>query len=65
MEILTPKVPKPFFSKSPNLPFLAQKVQMNFFFYLFVLSTIGACPRLLGEHVKKVLQKLTAQIVRL
>jgi hypothetical protein len=29
------------------------------FFHFFALSTVGSCPRLLGEHVQKVLQKLT------
>jgi hypothetical protein len=55
-----------FFSKnSPKLPFLAQEAQIVPFLIFFALSTVGSCPRLLGEHVQKVLQKLTAQIVRL
>jgi hypothetical protein len=38
---LTPKGLRPFFSKNtPNLPFLAQEAQMNFF-KLFALSTVG------------------------
>jgi hypothetical protein len=62
---LTPKGPSPFFSKNTSkLPFLAQEAQMKFY-YIFALSTIGSCPRLLGEHVQKVLQKLTAPMVRL
>jgi hypothetical protein len=52
--MLTPKGPRVFFSKNaPNLPFLAQEVQMNFF-HFFVLSTVGSCTRLLGEYVQKV-----------
>jgi hypothetical protein len=36
---LTPKGPSPFFSKStPNLPFLAQEVQMNFFSLFFTFN---------------------------
>jgi hypothetical protein len=54
-----------FFSKNaPNLPFLAQEAQMNFFLF-FALLTVGSCTRLLGEHVQKVLRHLTARIVRL
>jgi hypothetical protein len=33
---------------------------LNFFFFAFL--TKRSCPRLLGEHVQKVLQKLTAWI---
>jgi hypothetical protein len=52
---LTPKGPRVFFSENaPNLPFLAQEAQMNVF-SLFVLSTVGSCTRLLGEHVQNVL----------
>jgi hypothetical protein len=55
----------PFFSKNtPKLSFLAEEVQMNFFNFFFTLSTIGSCPRLLGEHVQNILQNLTALIVR-
>jgi hypothetical protein len=62
---LTPKGPRVFFSKNtPNLPFLAQEAQMKFF-SLFCTSTVGSCPRLLGEHVQKVLRELSAWIVRL
>jgi hypothetical protein len=62
---LIPKGPKVLFSKNaPNLPFLAQEAQMKFF-SLLSLSIIGSCTRLLGEHVQKVLQHLTPQIVRL
>jgi hypothetical protein len=51
---LIPKGPRPFFSKNtPNLPFLAQEAQMNFF-SLFALSTMKSCPTLLREHVQKV-----------
>jgi hypothetical protein len=61
--VLTRKRPTPFFSKNtPNLPFLAQEAQVNFF-YFFALSTVGSCPRLLGKHVQKALQKLTTRIV--
>jgi hypothetical protein len=55
----------PFFSKNtPKLPFLAKEAQMNFFEFFFALSTIGSCPRLLGEHEQKNSQNLTARIVR-
>jgi hypothetical protein len=55
----------PFFSKNtPKLPFLAEEARMNFFKFFFALSTIGSCPRLLGEHVQKISQNLTARIVR-
>jgi hypothetical protein len=65
MKILTRKGLRPFFSKNtPNLPFLAKEAQ-TFFKNFFALSTIGSCPRLLRKHVQKVLQKLTARIVRL
>jgi hypothetical protein len=37
---------------------------MNFF-HFFALSTVGSCPKLLGEHVQKVLQKLIVWIVQL
>jgi hypothetical protein len=63
---LTPKERRSFFSKKySNLPFLAQKAKMkknkkSFFGIL----TIGSCPRLLGEHVRKVSKTLTARIVR-
>jgi hypothetical protein len=56
MEALIPKGSWPFFSK--NTPKWSFK---NF----FVISNVGSCPRLLGEHVQKVLQKLTSRIVRL
>jgi hypothetical protein len=52
------------YKNAPNLPFLAQKAQMNFF-HFFSLSTIWSCTRLPGEHVQKVSQHLTARIVRL
>jgi hypothetical protein len=55
----------PFFSKTtPKLPFLAKQAQIYFYFYSFALSIVGSCPRLLGEHVQKNLQNLTARIVR-
>jgi hypothetical protein len=55
----------PFFSKNtPKLPFLAEEAQMNFLKFFFALSTVGSCPRLLGEHVQNISQNLTAQIVR-
>jgi hypothetical protein len=55
----------PFFSKNTQkLPFLAEEAQMNFIFIFFALLTIGSCPRLLGEHVQKNSQNLTARIVR-
>jgi hypothetical protein len=45
-----------FFSKNtPKLPFLAWVVQMKKEEVFLALSTIGSCPRLLGEHVQKVL----------
>jgi hypothetical protein len=31
----------------------------------FGILTVGSCPRLLGEHVKKNSKNLTARIVRL
>jgi hypothetical protein len=40
-------------SQSPN------EKKKNF----YALSTIGSCPKLLGEHIQKVLHKLTARIV--
>jgi hypothetical protein len=53
------------FSKNtPKLPFLVEEAQMNFFNTLFALSTKGSCPRLLGEHLQKNSQNLTARIVR-
>jgi hypothetical protein len=55
----------PFSKNAPNLPFLAQEAQMTLFFHFFALLTIGSCTRLLGEHVQKLSQHLTAQIVRL
>jgi hypothetical protein len=62
---LTPKGPRLFFSKNTlDLPYQAQEAQMNFLKF-FALSTMRSCPRLLGEHVQKVLLKLTARIVRL
>jgi hypothetical protein len=65
-DLLIPRGPWPFFLKNtPNLPFLAQEAQMKFFLNFFALSTIGSCPKLLGEHVQKVSQKLTTRIVRL
>jgi hypothetical protein len=46
--ILTPKGPRPIFSKNtPNLPFLAQEAQAKFVFILFSIVTIRSCPRLL------------------
>jgi hypothetical protein len=37
--ILTPKGPRPFFSKNtPNLPFLAQEAQMKYFLLFFTFS---------------------------
>jgi hypothetical protein len=55
----------PFFSKNtPKLPFLAKEAQMNFFNFFFALSIVGSCPRLLGEHVQKHSQNLTARIMR-
>jgi hypothetical protein len=54
-----------FSQKTPQIcHFLAQETQMNFLNFI-AHSTIGSCSRLLGEHVQKVLQKLTARIVRL
>jgi hypothetical protein len=54
-----------FFSKTTSkLPFPDEEAQMNLNFISFALSTIGSCPRLLGEHVQNILQKLTARIVR-
>jgi hypothetical protein len=46
------------------MPFIAQVAKMEFYF-IFRILTIGSCPRLLGEHVEKVLKKLTTRIVRL
>jgi hypothetical protein len=55
----------PFFSKiTPKLPFLAEEAQMKCLKFFFALSTVGSCPRLLGEHVQNISQNLTAQIVR-
>jgi hypothetical protein len=55
----------PFISKiTPKLPFLVEEAQMNFKIIFFVLSTVGSCPRLLGEHVQNILQNLIARIVR-
>jgi hypothetical protein len=52
------------FSKNtPKLPFLTEEAQMNFFNFFFALSTIRSCPRLLGEHVQNISQKLTTRIV--
>ena len=63
--ILTPKEPRKFFQKdTPNMSFLVQKAQMNFFNF-YTISIIVSYPRLLGKHVQKVLQKLTLWIVRL
>jgi hypothetical protein len=59
---LTPKGQRPFSSKKHlKLPFLAQEAQMKKN-YFFSFLTIRSCPRLLGEHVQRVLQKLTAWI---
>jgi hypothetical protein len=56
----------PFSSKNtPNLPFLVEEAQINFFNFVFALSTVGSCPRLLGEYVQNISQHLTAWIVRL
>jgi hypothetical protein len=53
-----------FFSKiAPNLPFLAQEAQMNFFSHFFALLAVGSCTRLLGEHMQKASRHLTARIV--
>jgi hypothetical protein len=55
----------PFLSKTtPKLPFLVEQAQMNLNFIFFALSTIGFCPRLLGEHVQKISQNLTTRTVR-
>jgi hypothetical protein len=43
------------------VPFLAQEAQMKKI-YIFAFFIVRSCPRLLGEHVQRVLQKLTAQI---
>jgi hypothetical protein len=63
MQALIPKGPRPFFLKNtPNLPFLSQEAQMNFF-YFFVLSIVGSCPTLLGEHVQKSFLKVDHKLV--
>jgi hypothetical protein len=56
----------PFFSqKTPqNCHFLLKKPKWIFLIFSFALSTVGSCPRLLGEHVQKLLQNLTSRIVR-
>jgi hypothetical protein len=47
--------------KHLKLSFLAQEAQMKKEFF-FAFLTIRSCPRLLGEHVQKVSQKLIARI---
>jgi hypothetical protein len=59
---LTPKGQSSFFSKNTSkVPFLAQEAQTKKN-YFFAFLTVRSCPRLLKEHVKKVLQKLAARI---
>ena len=63
---LTPKGLRGVFSKNtPKQPFLAQEAMLNIFSFFFSLLTVRFCPRLLQEHVQKVSQNLTKQIVRL
>jgi hypothetical protein len=53
-----------FFNNTSNLPFLAQEAQKKLLKF-FALWTVGSCQRLLRDLVQKVLQKLTAQLMRL
>jgi hypothetical protein len=61
---LSPKERRPFFSKiTSKLPFLTEEAQMIYLlFIIYLFLTKRSCPRLLEEHVQKVLQKLTAWI---
>jgi hypothetical protein len=61
--MLTPKRRRPFFSKktTSNLPFLTQGAQKSKKL-LFAFLTLRSCPKLLGEDVQKVSQKLIARI---
>jgi hypothetical protein len=55
----------PFSQKTPqNCHFLLKRPKWIFKISFFALSTIGSCPTLLGEHVQKISQNLTARIVR-
>ena len=57
---LTPKGQRPFLSKNTSkLPFLTQEAQTEILVF-FAFLTKRSCPRLLEEHVQKVLQKLTS-----
>jgi hypothetical protein len=59
---LTPKGQKPFFSKNiQNCHFELKKPKWKNKIK-FAFLTVRSCPRLLGEHVQNVLQKLTTWI---
>jgi hypothetical protein len=65
-ESITPKGPRGvFLQKRSKSAISSSRSPNDFIFHFFVLSSIGSCTRVLGEHVQKVLRHLTAPIVRL